>query len=89
VGTVLGTCLVVLAGPLYADSYYPLRPEDPRAVCLTKDQFEVRADGVGDDANSCSRQSIAFRRPTRVGVVFVPEAATGSAGQSTSGKGFV
>jgi sugar lactone lactonase YvrE len=73
VGTILCICFVAPAGPLYADSYYPLRPEDPRAVYLTKDQFAVHADGVGDDANSLQQAIDRVQETTRVGVVFVPE----------------
>jgi sugar lactone lactonase YvrE len=73
VGTVLCTGFVALAGPVYGDSFYPLRPEDPRAVYLTKDQFEVHADGVGDDANSLQQAINRVQETTRVGVVFIPE----------------
>ena len=31
-------------------SIYPLRPNDHKAVYLTKDNFNVAANGVGDDA---------------------------------------
>ena len=40
------------AATLYADSVYPQRPEDPQAVYLTRDQFDVHADGIGDDAEA-------------------------------------
>jgi sugar lactone lactonase YvrE len=70
VETVLCACFVTSAGPLHADSYYPLRPEDPRAVYLTKDQFDVNADGIGDDANAIQQ---AIDRVARTGVVFIPE----------------
>jgi sugar lactone lactonase YvrE len=73
VRTILCTCFVALAGPLYADSYYPLRPQDPRAVYVTKDQFEVHADGVGDDANSLQQAINLVAESTRVGIVFIPE----------------
>jgi len=59
--------------PVYADSYYPLRPEDPRAVYLTKDQFEVHADGIGDDANAVQQAIDRVQETTRIGVVFIPE----------------
>jgi sugar lactone lactonase YvrE len=62
-----------MAGPLHADSYYPLRPQDPRAVYLTKDQFDVHADGIGDDANPLQQAINRVQETTRVGVVFVPE----------------
>ena len=57
------------AGPLYAQSYYPLRPDDPRAVYLTKENFGVQGDGVADDANGIQQ---AIDRAGR-GIVFIPE----------------
>ena len=38
--------LTFFAVPLSADSYYPIRPEDPRAVYFTKDQFENMIDDM-------------------------------------------
>jgi sugar lactone lactonase YvrE len=71
------TTIAILAaacvGPLLADSYYPLRPEDPRAVYLTKDRFEVHADGIGDDANAVQQAIDRVQETTRIGVVFIPE----------------
>jgi len=61
------------ADPLYADSYYPLRPDDPRAVYLTKDQFGVHADGIGDDADAVQQAIDRVQETTRIGVVFIPE----------------
>ncbi len=60
--------VVACAGPLYAASYYPLRPEDPRAVYLTQEDFGVKADGVADDANGIQQ---AIDRAGR-GIVFIP-----------------
>ena len=69
--------VLLLAGiwaiPLYADSYYPFRPEDPRAAYLTKGQFEVHADGVGDDADALQQAINRVQETTRIGVVFIPE----------------
>ena len=31
------------------ESYYTIRLDDPRAIYLTKDDFSVHADGIGDD----------------------------------------
>ncbi len=61
------------AAPPLADSYYPLRPEDPRAVYLTRDRFEVHADGIGDDANAVQQAIDRVQETTRIGVVFIPE----------------
>ncbi len=61
------------AGMLYADSYFPLRPEDPRAVYLTKDRFDVHADGLSDDADALQQAINRVQESTRIGVVFIPE----------------
>jgi sugar lactone lactonase YvrE len=59
--------------PLYAISYYPLRPEDPRAAYLTKDQFNAQGDGIGDDADALQQAINRIQETTRIGVVFIPE----------------
>jgi hypothetical protein len=59
--------------PLYAESYYPLRPEDPLAVYLTKDRFGTHADGVGDDADALQQAINRVQETTRIGVLFIPE----------------
>jgi sugar lactone lactonase YvrE len=69
------TLLLALASaaPVHAGSYYPLRPEDPRAVYLTRDRFGVHADGTGDDSEAVQRSINRVQEATRVGVVFIPE----------------
>jgi sugar lactone lactonase YvrE len=62
--------LTFLAVPLYADSYYPIRPEDPQAVYFTKDQFDIHADGEGDDSDALQQ---AINSVSRGGIVFIPE----------------
>ena len=64
---------VISAVPLHANSYYPVRPEDSRAVYLTKDQFGVHADGAGDDAEALQLAIDRVQETTRSGVVFIPE----------------
>jgi sugar lactone lactonase YvrE len=59
--------------PLHANSYYPLRPEDPRAVYLTKDRFAVYANGTGDDSDALQQAIDRVQETTRAGVVFIPE----------------
>jgi len=70
----IAVALLVLAStvPLYANSYYPLRPEDPQAVYLTEDQFDVHADGRGDDADALQDAINRAQEKTRVGIVFIP-----------------
>jgi sugar lactone lactonase YvrE len=69
----LALCAVVWTVPLYADSYYPIRLEDEQAVYLTKDQFGVRADGVGDDSEPLQQAINRVQETTRIGVLFIPE----------------
>ena len=45
-----GIVLLGFALPLKAASYYPAKLDDPKAVYLTKERFQVRADGVADDS---------------------------------------
>lgn len=59
--------------PLWADSYYRLRPDDPRAVYFTKDRFALHADGEGDDADALQQAIDRVQETTRAGVVFIPE----------------
>jgi sugar lactone lactonase YvrE len=59
--------------PLYANSYYPLRPEDPRAAYLTRELFNAQGDGVGDDADALQQAINHVQETTRIGVVFIPE----------------
>lgn len=72
--TVFVVCLVLsCAAMLHADSYYPIRPEDPRAVYLTRDRFEVHADGSGDDTGALQQAINKVQETTRIGVVYIPE----------------
>ena len=64
---------VISAVPLHANSYYSIRPEDSRAIYLTKDQFGVHADGAGDDADALQQAIDRVQETTRSGVVFIPE----------------
>ena len=41
--------LFLLATPIRAQSYYPLRLDDPKAVYLTPENFPVHGDGTADD----------------------------------------
>ncbi|MEJ2247700.1 MAG: glycosyl hydrolase family 28-related protein [Acidobacteriota bacterium] len=61
------------AATLYADSVYPRRPEDPQAVYLTKDQFDLHADGIGDDSEALQEAINQVQETARIGVVFIPE----------------
>lgn len=38
--------------PAVASSYYLVRLEDAKAVCLTQDSFPVHGDGIADDSEA-------------------------------------
>ena len=44
--------LAIACAPLRADSQYPARLDDAKAVYLTPDHFPVHADGVADDSDA-------------------------------------
>ena len=58
---------------LLADSYYPVRPDDSRAVDFSKQNFGVHADGVGDDAEALQDAINRVQDTTGAGIVFIPE----------------
>jgi Pectate lyase superfamily protein/SMP-30/Gluconolactonase/LRE-like region len=66
--------LVILAcPPVDAASYYTQRPEDPKAVYLTRDAFGAQADGIGDDTDALQKAIDAVATQTTRGILFVPE----------------
>lgn len=64
---------ISLTGPLRAQSYFPRRPDDPRAVDFTKEAFGAQADGAGDDAEALQNAINRVQETARMGVVFIPE----------------
>jgi len=61
------------ATALIAQSYFPLRPNDPNAVYLEKGNFGVKADGVADDSDALQQAINRVQETTYDGVVFIPE----------------
>ncbi len=59
-----------LAGPLHAQSYFPQRPDDPRAIDFIKEAFGAHADGTADDAEALQKAVDSVRG---AGVVLIPE----------------
>jgi hypothetical protein len=57
---------------LQAQSYFPQRPDDPRAVDFTREAFGAHGDGVSDEAEGL-QQAINRAQETRAGVVLIPE----------------
>ncbi len=55
------------------ESIYPLKINDPEAVYLTRENFNVVADGVGDDAPALQAAIDLAREKSIAGIVFIPE----------------
>ena len=53
-------------------SYLITRLDDPRAVYLTRDNFSVHAEGIGNDTDVL-QAAIGTASKNRAGVVFIPE----------------
>src|SRR6267142_4388856 len=64
--------LTLLASPIGAQSYYPLRLDDPKAVYLTPENFPVHADGITDDTEALQSAINKVQETTGEGIVFVP-----------------
>ncbi len=54
-------------------SYYAVRPDDPKAVYLTRDDFPVHADGAGDDSDALQQAINKVQETVHQGIVFIPE----------------
>ena len=69
ISSLLASSLAVVA----STSRYPLRPDDPAAVYVTKEAFGVHADGLGDDTAALQAAIDRVQETTRRGIVFLPE----------------
>jgi len=69
-----GIAVVCVSLPLWAaGSYYPLRPDDPKAVYLVRSEDGLHGDGVGDDTEAIQAAINKVQESTGQGIVFVPE----------------
>ncbi len=57
--------------PIHAASFYPVRPNDAKAVYLTPDHFAVHGDGVADDSEAL-QAAIDRAGEQGEGILFVP-----------------
>jgi len=64
--------LTLLTTPIGAQSYFPLRLDDPKAVYLTKENFPVHGDGISDDTEALQSAINKVQETTGEGIVFVP-----------------
>jgi sugar lactone lactonase YvrE len=60
-------------GTVHAKSFYPARPDDPRAVDFTRAAFGAHADGIGDDSDALQRAIDQVQETTGAGVLLIPE----------------
>jgi hypothetical protein len=71
--TILAVAAILsTAVPLLGTSYYPVRPNDAKAVYLTVDSFPVKGDGVADDSAVLQQAINKVRETTNQGILFVP-----------------
>jgi len=64
--------LAIACAPLRADSQYPARLDDAKAVYLTPDHFPVHADGVADDSDALQQAINKVQETTVQGILFLP-----------------
>src|SRR5258708_4648547 len=64
--------LTLLTTPIGAQSYFPLRLDDPKAVYLTRENFPVHGDGTADDTEALQSAINKVQETTGEGIVFVP-----------------
>ena len=65
--------VLLAATPVWAASYYTVRPDDPKAVYLTRDAFPVKGDGIADDSDAIQQAIDKVQAGANQGIVFVPE----------------
>jgi len=60
------------SGVVHAGSFYPIRPDDPRAVVFDS-AFGAHADGAGDDSDALQRAIDRVQETAGAGVLLIPE----------------
>jgi hypothetical protein len=56
-----------------SSSYYTLRPDDPKAIYVTRERFGAAGDGIADDTAPLQKAIDAVQEATGEGVVLLPE----------------
>jgi hypothetical protein len=56
-----------------AQSFYPVRPDDPHAIYLTRQDFGARGDGIADDSDALQQAIDRAQQTVHHGIVFVPD----------------
>lgn len=70
--TLISIILGAITLPLNGASYYPSRPDDPKAQYLTPDRYPVRGDGQADDSQAVQAAIDRVQETTGEGILFVP-----------------
>jgi sugar lactone lactonase YvrE len=70
--TALVVAVFFWSGTIHAESFYPVRPDDPRAVVFDS-ALGAHADGIGDDADALQRAIDRVQETTGAGVLLIPE----------------
>jgi hypothetical protein len=65
--------IILAPGHLSGGSFYTTRLDDPAAVYLTKGEFPLHADGVGDDSAALQQAIDKVASSGGTGVLFIPE----------------
>lgn len=65
--------LVSAAFTAEAASFYTVRPEDSKAVYLTRERFGLKGDGIADDSAALQQAIDTVQETSVQGIVFVPE----------------
>jgi hypothetical protein len=71
--TLLAALLLAVGAPALAESYYRIRPDDPRAVELTRESFGAQGDGVADDAPALQQAIDTLQETVKQGVLLIPQ----------------
>src|SRR2546429_8641165 len=68
----LAAALILLtAVSLSASSYYSSRLDDPKAVYLTRENFQVHGDGILDDTEALQQAIKKVQETTNQGILFI------------------
>jgi hypothetical protein len=65
--------LILLTRPCPAASNYPARLNDPAAVYLTAEEFQVHGDGIADDSAAVQAAIDKLQAGKGEGIVFIPQ----------------
>jgi sugar lactone lactonase YvrE len=68
----LAAAILMSVSQLFAASYYADRLDDPKAIYLTPDNFNVKGDGIADDTAALQGAIDRVQEQRNQGILFVP-----------------